>query len=505
LEQQENKLVRLRNEADELDQSVEKIRQDISGDIFEKLRSLDFSKYNNSISSFQKSFKRAIKEEQYLLSRIFWFLIKHGRYKKLNDEISNVQPIFSLLKIDSPKHSLSDTNINSWKLTCETLNTHFLYAQKIQDFNASLKLLQKTRSLEEISKEKIELLNKLANNANSLWRGWLRLRPSRLSNEDRQLINKYNALLKMVIDAGSDLYTKLGKKVYREYANLSKKVRHLLPAWAVTSLAARGKIPFEAGYFDLVVFDESSQCDIASALPLLYRAKQAVIIGDPKQLSHISGLQRGQDQQLLDKHNLIPDYAHWAYSYNSLFALASGFVSSGSIVNLRDHHRSHADIIEFSNNEFYESNLRVATNYDRLNLLKSETNGVRWIDCVGSVKRPSSGGAINEKEAKAITKELARLVLEQKYSGSIGVVTPFRAQANYIRKLVNDDSNLSSRLISHNFLVDTVHKFQGDERDIMIFSPVLSKNMPKGSLIFLNNNGNLFNVAITRARAMLLV
>jgi superfamily I DNA and/or RNA helicase/very-short-patch-repair endonuclease len=382
---------------------------------------------------------------------------------------------------------------------------YFYFVQTIHEYISSLKSLQTAKPLEQISKEKISLMKDMAANAENLWKGWLRLQSTRLSNKDRNLLSNYNALLKMVIDAGSDLYTKLGKKIYREYSNLSKRVSHLLPAWAITSLSARGRIPFEAGYFDIVVFDEASQCDIASALPLLYRAKQAVIIGDPKQLRHISGLQKGQDQQLLEKYDLIPEYARWAYSYNSLFDLASGLVSKNDIINLRDHHRSHSEIIEFSNQEFYEGNLRVATNYDRLHLINSEKNGIRWINVIGAVKRPSAGGAVNEIEAKSVIKEIDKLVNERNYKGSIGVVTPFRAQANLIRKIVNDNSTLQSKLMNHNFLVDTVHKFQGDERDVMIFSPVVSKNMPEGALGFMRNNGNLFNVAITRARAMLLV
>ena len=55
-----------------------------------------------------------------------------------------------------------------------------------------------------------------------------------------------------------------------------------------------GKIPLAPGIFDLVVFDEASQCDIASALPLLYRAKAAVVIGDYKQLTHITSLRKAK-------------------------------------------------------------------------------------------------------------------------------------------------------------------------------------------------------------------
>lgn len=504
LAQQETKLIRLRNETDELDQSVEKIRKDISPKVFNQLKIIDLSQFRDSVISFQKTLKNGNIDEQTFLSRLFWPFLKAGRYKKIQSEIEHIKSIICSLEINLPKEIVNDENIVIWKIFSQTLDTYLYFAQNIQEYVNSIKLLQEAHSLEEISKEKMDLITQMSNNAENLWRGWLRLQPARLSNEDRQLLNRYNSLLKMVIDAGGDLYTKLGKKIYSEYASLSKKVSHLLPAWAVTSLSARGKIPFIAGYFDIVVFDEASQCDIASALPLLFRAKQAVIIGDPKQLSHISGLQRGQDQQLLEKHDLIPVYANWAYSYNSLFDLASGFVSGNDIINLRDHHRSHADIIEFSNKEFYGGNLRVATNYDRLKFLDSEKNGIRWINVVGSVSRPTSGGAVNEIEAKEVANEIKKLI-ERNYHGSIGVVTPFRAQANLIRQIIDDNKELSARLINHDFLVDTVHKFQGDERDLMIFSPVVSKNMPAGALGFMKNNGNLFNVAITRARAMLLV
>ena len=70
----------------------------------------------------------------------------------------------------------------------------------------------------------------------------------------------------------------------------------------------------------MVVFDEASQCDIASALPLLYRAKSAVVIGDLKQLHHISNLKETEDIQLRKKYNVADE--NWSYSDNSLLGLA---------------------------------------------------------------------------------------------------------------------------------------------------------------------------------------
>ena len=81
----------------------------------------------------------------------------------------------------------------------------------------------------------------------------------------------------------------------------------------------------------------------------------------------------------------------------------------------------------------------------------------------------------------------------------------FRSQANLIRELCAKNEALQRPLEEAGFLSDTVHRFQGDERDLMIFSPVISEGTPSQSLNFLKRNRNLFNVAITRARAMLLV
>jgi len=292
--------------------------------------------------------------------------------------------------------------------------------------------------------------------------------------------------------------------VFRRYYRLFPKIANLLPCWAVTSLSVRNRVPFEPGFFDILVIDEASQCDIASALPLLYRAKRAVIIGDPQQLKHISSVTRQQDRQLLAKHNLVEGHASWAYSVNSLFDRASRLCDSKDIVDLRDHHRSHRDIIDFSNEHFYNGRLRVATRYENLNLLSRSEPAIRWIDVTGKVSRPSGGGALNEVEAKAVVGELNRLV-EQGYSGSVGVVSPFRAQANRVRDLVNQDDRLSTRIVDLEFLANTVHKFQGDEREVMLFSPVVSAGIQEKTLVWLQNNRYLFNVAVTRARSALIV
>ena len=333
----------------------------------------------------------------------------------------------------------------------------------------------------------------------------VKMMPDKLSAENRNMVNRYKSLLEMINNSDIDIYNDLGKDAYFKYKKLTSETTRFLPAWAVTSLSARGKIPFEPGMFDLVIFDEASQCDIASALPLLYRAKQAVIIGDPKQLKHITSLDMGKDKKLLSKNDLLMSHPNWAYSFNSLFDLASGLVGPKGLVRLRDHHRSHAEIINFSNEYFYEDSLRVATRYDGLVSVDGK-NGVDWIDVKNSrASRPQTGSAINQIEAEKVLDVIKDLLVVKKYKGTLGVVTPFRAQANYIQELATQDGTLDNYLSNADFKVDAVHSFQGDEKDLIIFSPVLANGARDSSVGFLRNNGNLFNVAITRARARLLI
>ena len=77
------------------------------------------------------------------------------------------------------------------------------------------------------------------------------------------------------------------------------------------------------------------------------------------------------------------------------------------------------------------------------------------------------------------------------------------AQAQVLQEMLSLRPEIERVAGRAELLVDTVHKFQGDERDVMFFSPVVSSGISPGALGFLRSNGNLFNVAITRARGLL--
>ena len=493
-------LIASRNKVDWLEQQVEQWRSLFGEPCFSRLRGSCVRSHVDLMARLRIAVDRASPTAGGVLARLFWPFIKGNRIRELGNIFKEALPISESLGLVLPSEGLTEETLPRWRSTAAELDSRFAAGCLVAEYFEALSSLTAAQTAESLALSMRRILADINDNSAALWDSWLRLQPGRLSQIQRQKLGRYVALLRIIL-AGNQQQTSIDKQVFREYYRIFPEVANSLSCWAVTSLSAHRHVPFEPGFFDLVVIDEASQCDIASALPLLYRAKAAVIIGDPKQLRHISGVTERQDRQLISKHGLVGDRENWAYSVNSLFDLSRSLCAADDIVNLRDHHRSHAEIIEFSNREFYEGRLRVATRYDRLR--SPSGPAVRWVDVTGRVTRPANGGAFNDEEARAVVKELKRLVLEQHYKGSVGVVSPFRAHANRIRDLVAQETHLEQALAAREFLAETVDLFQGDERDLIIFSPVVSVGMTESAKSFLRRNGNRFNVAFTRARAAL--
>ena len=508
LQQAERDAVRVaeaRNAVDHLEADVEGWRA-VFGDSLGPLGKLNVAELQQALESLQGPVAKADVRRVGLLERLFWPLLRSRRLNALNEAVAGgiVARAFHDLRLDIPEPVRDDAGVEPLAALLTTAGERLAGVVAIQRYLQALATLTAQPTLEEIAKKYTKTEESLGDNALELWQAWSRMQPGKLSRIDRQSLSRYLTVLSAVLDANRSGVPMPGT-VWHQYRELVPKVAHLLPCWAVTSLSANNKVPFEPGMFDLLVVDEASQCDIASVLPLLYRAKRVAVIGDPKQLAHISKVSPRQDAQLQQKHGVAEEFGEWAYSVNSLFALASTRAASENFVLLRDHHRSHADIIEFSNRQFYEERLRVATAYDRLKRVDTSGPAVQWLHVDGSVRRPPSGSVQNDDEAAAVVRLLRRLLLDHGYQGTIGVVSPYRAQCTRIRELVNEDAMLAERLGRLQFIAETAHQFQGDERDVIVFSPVVAAGIAEGSLRFLRANGNLFNVAITRARAALYV
>jgi very-short-patch-repair endonuclease len=117
--------------------------------------------------------------------------------------------------------------------------------------------------------------------------------------------------------------------------------------------------------------------------------------------------------------------------------------------------------------------------------------------------RPDTGSALNLEEAKAVVRSVVDLVRHHP-GATIGVLTPFAAQATHIQNRLEAVLTEQERMTA-SLAVGTAHRLQGDERDIIVFSPVTSEGLDARSLSWLTGSPNLFNVAVTRAKSYLLV
>ena len=137
-----------------------------------------------------------------------------------------------------------------------------------------------------------------------------------------------------------------------------KPLLEAFPCWCVTTYAVSDSLPLKPGMFDVAIIDEASQCDIASCFPILFRAKRAVIVGDDKQLPHLSFLEKAKEQSFLSQYGIPDKYQlMWRFRTNSMFDLAD-YYSMNSVM-LDEHYTYIYSIINFSNHEFYNDRIRV--------------------------------------------------------------------------------------------------------------------------------------------------
>ncbi|MCY4399132.1 MAG: AAA domain-containing protein [Gemmatimonadetes bacterium] len=485
-------IVTLRNRTDELEQSAEAARASFGA---ERLKSLmdevELDRVSATTARLAYRVDRATRARHSAFTRLLWPLFRGPRAKAVGRVAVESRGCLAALGAELPDTPPSDDGIEEWLRAVEDIQNRLAQLRAANAYMESLATLNAATPMEALEHDQHKLLEALIPASRRVWGAWLDTLPGSLTAPDKQALGALLALVKLRGNVGA------------KARELLPRVVKFLPCWALTNLSAR-RFPFAPAVFDIVVVDEASQCDIASALPLLFRAKRAVIIGDPKQLRHITQVGRQQDEKLLEKHDLLGDHLRWSYSVNSLYDLASSLSDPGDVVALRDHHRSHTDVIGFSNKHFYESKLRIATAYDKLKLINGGA-AVTWRHVDGFVKKQGGKSALNEAEAREVVAELENLILNQGYPGIPGVVTPFRAQANRIRQLVTQRAQLSQVLDQRDLVVDTAHGFQGDERDLIVFSPVAAPGLSDSSLWFLKRNGYLFNVAITRAKGALRV
>jgi very-short-patch-repair endonuclease len=321
--------------------------------------------------------------------------------------------------------------------------------------------------------------------------------------EDKEGLGSLNIALKN-FRQGFETKEQKDKVVRLLVKNTPLVLKHF-PCWAVTNLSVgtNSRIPLAPGIFDLSIIDEASQCDIPSAIPVLFRSKRASVVGDTKQLKHVSQLTLNKDSLIRSKVGLNEmDDLRFSYRETSLFDLFS-FSNFSTPHFLRNTYRSCTDIAEYSNNTFYNGMLKVATNDETLKIPSGSKSGIHWTEVNDQVINAGRSGCVSEAEVDKIYELVKKILINNNFKGSLGVVTPFRQQQRRLSDRIYDGDIPHNLLVQSEFIVDTAHGFQGDEKDVMIFSLCSGPGMPQGSYNFIRNSENVFNVAVSRARAVL--
>lgn len=222
--------------------------------------------------------------------------------------------------------------------------------------------------------------------------------------------------------------------------------------------------------FDYVIMDEASQVDVATGTVALSIAKNAVIVGDRQQLPNvITELDKKKTEIIFKNFHINNGYDFSKYSFLSSVC---NIVKDVPVTLLREHYRCHPKIIGFCNKKFYDNQLIIMTNdngeQDTLKVFKT---------AIGNHAR----GHINQRQIDEITHNILPNIDSD--PSQIGIITPYRDQVKEIRNNINNKE----------ILIDTVHKFQGREKDVMVMSTV------DDEITEFSDDKNLLNVAVSRA------
>lgn len=248
--------------------------------------------------------------------------------------------------------------------------------------------------------------------------------------------------------------------------------------------------------FDVIIVDESSQCNILS-VGVLALADKAVIVGDDKQTSPSGAFQSLAKINKIQE-QYIPDFADKTLldMRDSLYAMANR--TFPSTIMLREHFRCVPEIIDYSN-RFYDNQifpLREKTHPQIGSPLKA-----RRIEDAEVEKRGND--SVNLVEAAAIVRQIASCCDDQRYDGmAFGVVTMMSGQqSGVIRDMLIEEIG-EEEFVKRRLRVGNPPDFQGDERNVIFISFVADSNSYAATQ---QSHAQWANVAASRAKDQLWV
>lgn len=303
---------------------------------------------------------------------------------------------------------------------------------------------------------------------------------------------EYNRLNNMV--TYRDLQHQVSKKrnvwpLRKLLASFSGELFNLVPCWMASPESVSAMFPMEQ-LFDIVIFDEASQCFAEKGIPAMYRGNQVVITGDDKQLSPFDLYRVRWEDEMEDQPALEVD---------SLLGLAQQHLMQ---VQLRGHYRSRSlELIDFSNQHFYGGKLKLLPDFQDMN---SEEPALKYIKVDGIWENSS-----NDLEARKVV-ELTEKLLKSQPGKEIGIVTFNASQQGHIMDMLEKAALENNFKIPETLFVKNIENVQGDEKDIIIFSIAYApdktgKMMMQFGSLNIEKGENRLNVAITRAREAIYV
>lgn len=280
---------------------------------------------------------------------------------------------------------------------------------------------------------------------------------------------------------------------YRQEAKREMKVcQTAIPVWIMPIDRVIENINIYNKKFDVIIVDESSQCDLFS-LAALMRAEKAVIVGDDEQISPaVIGIDQAEIHSLIDQYLTKIPQATSLDLQTSLYDVATR-IYPGKLM-LREHFRCVPEIIQFSNDLSYENKiipLRLPTEQERIEpaLLAKKVDGKRH-----------RSRKINEIEATAIIQDIQQIIANPTFANrTIGVISLLGyEQAEWIEQKLRETIG-EEKMLQHQIICGDAYAFQGDERDIIFLSMVISPHVRFQPLVR-KDLKQRFNVAASRAR-----
>ncbi len=290
--------------------------------------------------------------------------------------------------------------------------------------------------------------------------------------------SKYKDLRDILFEENEETQVNSFGKYLSESENM-KNLQKIFPIMITTCISAH-KLGEPKPLFDMVIIDEASQCNTAVSLVPIIRGENLMLVGDPQQLNPVILLDEMANQKLRKRYNVADEYD---YRKNSIYKTFLACDAVSDEVLLHNHYRCNRKIIEFNNKKYYNSRLKICSD-------SKEQQPLVYMD-IKSERSDVKNTAYQEVE------EIVRYACLNK-DKSIGVITPFVNQKKLIEEALRRE-NLQ------NVVCGTVHAFQGDEKDVVLFSTAITDQTQAGTYEWLKNNKELINVATSRAREKLIV